>query len=265
MAARAAPAVASAAAAAAPAATARAGPAARAAWPAPSVARVAAARAAAAPVAAALPAAAPAAASVLRGAAVRGGTAGSGGSRRVRRHRWHGAVRARQRRNRRHRRHRRQRRDAVATGGMPAPGASRRRSPGQIVITELMHDVDRVSDDHGEWFEVYNPSTHRHLRSDGVRGQRRRAATLEVSLTMRRWSFRPWRVSRRWRSHAGSSGFDARLRLRLPDQVRQSRGADQADDPLRRRHDRHLRLRLRRCRPTGANIGGHTFSVDPDH
>jgi hypothetical protein len=30
---------------------------------------------------------------------------------------------------------------------------------GQIVITELMHDSTVVSDDSGEWFEVYNPST----------------------------------------------------------------------------------------------------------
>jgi hypothetical protein len=29
---------------------------------------------------------------------------------------------------------------------------------GQIVVTELMHDPDLVSDDFGEWFEIYNPS-----------------------------------------------------------------------------------------------------------
>jgi hypothetical protein len=29
---------------------------------------------------------------------------------------------------------------------------------GQIVVTELMHDTDVVSDDLGEWFEIYNPS-----------------------------------------------------------------------------------------------------------
>jgi hypothetical protein len=28
---------------------------------------------------------------------------------------------------------------------------------GQIVVTELMHDTDVVSDDFGEWFEIYNP------------------------------------------------------------------------------------------------------------
>jgi hypothetical protein len=28
---------------------------------------------------------------------------------------------------------------------------------GQIVVTELMHDTNVVSDDFGEWFEVYNP------------------------------------------------------------------------------------------------------------
>jgi hypothetical protein len=32
-------------------------------------------------------------------------------------------------------------------------------APGQIVITELMHNSATVADDFGEWFEVYNPST----------------------------------------------------------------------------------------------------------
>jgi hypothetical protein len=30
---------------------------------------------------------------------------------------------------------------------------------GQIVITELMHNTTTISDDLGEWFEIYNPST----------------------------------------------------------------------------------------------------------
>jgi hypothetical protein len=32
-------------------------------------------------------------------------------------------------------------------------------APGDIVISELMHNSSTVADDFGEWFEVYNPST----------------------------------------------------------------------------------------------------------
>ena len=39
-------------------------------------------------------------------------------------------------------------------GGGVMPSA-----PGQIVISELMHNTATVADDFGEWFEVYNPST----------------------------------------------------------------------------------------------------------
>jgi hypothetical protein len=45
------------------------------------------------------------------------------------------------------------------TGGPPTPMGVTPSVAGQIVITELMHDSTVVSDDSGEWFEVYNPST----------------------------------------------------------------------------------------------------------
>ena len=45
-------------------------------------------------------------------------------------------------------------------GGGGSGGATPAVTPtvaGQIVVTELMHDTDVVSDDFGEWFEIYNP------------------------------------------------------------------------------------------------------------
>jgi len=52
------------------------------------------------------------------------------------------------------------------TGGTPTDGGDGPTSmgmmpwlAGQIVITELMHNSTTISDDLGEWFEVYNPST----------------------------------------------------------------------------------------------------------
>jgi hypothetical protein len=45
-------------------------------------------------------------------------------------------------------------------GGGGTGGATVAVTPtvaGQIVVTELMHDTDVVSDDFGEWFEIYNP------------------------------------------------------------------------------------------------------------
>jgi hypothetical protein len=49
--------------------------------------------------------------------------------------------------------------DAPTDAG-PPPDAGVGVTPthlGNIVITELMHDTDVVSDDFGEWYEVYNP------------------------------------------------------------------------------------------------------------
>ena len=42
---------------------------------------------------------------------------------------------------------------------MPTPMGVTPTVAGQIVITELMHDSTSISDDNGEWFEVFNPST----------------------------------------------------------------------------------------------------------
>jgi hypothetical protein len=47
-----------------------------------------------------------------------------------------------------------------ASSGGGAGGAAPAVTPtvaGQIVVTELMHDTNVVSDDFGEWFEIYNP------------------------------------------------------------------------------------------------------------
>ncbi len=48
----------------------------------------------------------------------------------------------------------------ASSGGGGSGGATPAVTPtvaGQIVVTELMHDTDVVSDDFGEWFEIYNP------------------------------------------------------------------------------------------------------------
>jgi hypothetical protein len=45
-------------------------------------------------------------------------------------------------------------------GGVAGSGGAANVTPtvaGQIVVTELMHDTNVVSDDFGEWFEIYNP------------------------------------------------------------------------------------------------------------
>jgi hypothetical protein len=42
--------------------------------------------------------------------------------------------------------------------GMDGPTGITPTVAGQLVITEIMADVDVVSDDVGEWFEIYNPS-----------------------------------------------------------------------------------------------------------
>jgi hypothetical protein len=47
---------------------------------------------------------------------------------------------------------------ATDGGGDGPPGVTP-TAAGQIVITELMHNASGVSDDLGEWFEIYNPST----------------------------------------------------------------------------------------------------------
>jgi hypothetical protein len=48
---------------------------------------------------------------------------------------------------------------AAGAGGAPIDGSApvTPSLAGQIVISELMHNTDVVSDDFGEWFEVYNP------------------------------------------------------------------------------------------------------------
>jgi hypothetical protein len=51
---------------------------------------------------------------------------------------------------------------AGGTGGAGGAGGLMGTRPtvaGQIVITELQHNAATISDDLGEWFEVYNPST----------------------------------------------------------------------------------------------------------
>jgi hypothetical protein len=45
-----------------------------------------------------------------------------------------------------------------ADGPRDAASGVRPTVAGDIVVSELMHDTDVVSDDFGEWFEVYNPS-----------------------------------------------------------------------------------------------------------
>jgi len=50
----------------------------------------------------------------------------------------------------------------TGTGGAGGTGGATGTRPtvaGQIVITELQHNSATISDDLGEWFEVYNPST----------------------------------------------------------------------------------------------------------
>ena len=51
-------------------------------------------------------------------------------------------------------------RSALLGGGALAASLAARpaRAAGQIVITELMHNTTTISDDAGEWIEVYNPS-----------------------------------------------------------------------------------------------------------
>jgi len=50
-------------------------------------------------------------------------------------------------------------RGGTGTGGTGGPVGVMPNAPGQIVITELMHNSATVADDYGEWFEVFNPST----------------------------------------------------------------------------------------------------------
>lgn len=47
---------------------------------------------------------------------------------------------------------------ATDGGGSDGPPAVTPTLGGQIVITELMHNAASISDDLGEWFEIYNPS-----------------------------------------------------------------------------------------------------------
>ena len=47
---------------------------------------------------------------------------------------------------------------ATDGGGSDGPAAVTPTLAGQIVITELMHNAASISDDLGEWFEIYNPS-----------------------------------------------------------------------------------------------------------
>jgi hypothetical protein len=62
---------------------------------------------------------------------------------------------------------------AIASGsGDPGPGAlpktARRPSArGELVITEIMSNPQAVSDDEGEWFELYNPSARETLDLSG--------------------------------------------------------------------------------------------------
>ena len=47
----------------------------------------------------------------------------------------------------------------VALVGMWSVSAASAATPGDIVITEIMQNPDAVSDNDGEWFELYNAST----------------------------------------------------------------------------------------------------------
>jgi hypothetical protein len=46
----------------------------------------------------------------------------------------------------------------VPDAGYDGPFAPTPDMPGQLVITEIMADTNAISDESGEWFEVYNPS-----------------------------------------------------------------------------------------------------------
>jgi hypothetical protein len=48
--------------------------------------------------------------------------------------------------------------DADLDAGSDGPTAVTPGTVGQVVITEIMADTNAVTDDFGEWFEVYNPS-----------------------------------------------------------------------------------------------------------
>jgi hypothetical protein len=141
------------------------------------------------------------------------------------------------------------------SGGVPAVMPTMH---GQIVITELMHDAGGISDDLGEWFEIYNPSPTVTYQLMGCEARDASPGKIiDASLIVPPLSFKTLAVS-------GSPGF-------VPDYVYTPVGTT----PVVKFDNQGMDEARIVCNgvlidafgypATSAAVTARTFSVDPDH